>query len=169
MNSSILSFKMSTTKSIKEQRQQHSRHILTLLRKILPTVLSKYPVDAAYVFGSVARGVPTPLSDVDIALLLTNSLPAYERLKLELRVQGAIESEARLGSVDVRSLNDAPLLVRGRILQHGVLVYERNRSSRIAFEVSTRKQYFDFAPIASRLQDAFLEHIHRKGILHDRS
>ena len=165
---SILGFKMNTVKSIQEQRQQNSHEILTRLRKILPTVLAEYPVDAAYVFGSVARGVVMPSSDVDIALLLANSLPAYERLKLELSMQEAIEREMEPTSIDVRSMNDAPLLVKGRIIQQGVLVYERNRKSRIAFEVAIRKRYSDFAPAARRLQDAFLEHIHRKGIIRDR-
>lgn len=160
---------MNPANFIQEQRQQRSNRILTRLREALPAVLSKHPVEAAYVFGSVARGVATPLSDVDIALLLTNSLPAYERLNLELAIQGAVENLAGLDTVDVRSLNDAPLLVKGRIVQQGVLIFERDRASRVAFEVATRKRYFDFAPIAHRLQDAFLEHVHREGILHGRA
>lgn len=160
---------MSTAKDIQEERQQSSEHILNQLGEILPVILSKHPVEAAYVFGSVARGVATPLSDIDIALLLTSSLPPYERLNLELRIQGEVEEQVGLGSVDVRSLNDAPLTVKGRIIQQGVLIYERDKTRRVDFEVATRKRYFDFAPIAHRLQEAFLEHVHREGILRGRS
>ena len=67
--------------------------------------------------------------------------------------------------VDVRAINDAPLTVRGRIVQEGILLYERDRARRVAFEVTTRKQYFDFAPTARRLRDAFLQHVHKEGLL----
>jgi predicted nucleotidyltransferase len=162
-------FQMSSGNFIQEQRQQRSNHILDQLRVILPSILTEHPVEAAYVFGSIARGVATPMSDVDIALLLSNPLPAYDRLNLELDIQGEVEDQAGLDSVDVRSLNEAPLMVKGRIIQQGILVYERDKTARVAFEVATRKRYFDFAPIARRLQDAFLEHVHREGILRGRS
>ena len=162
---------MDTTDKIKAQRQQQSKQVLALMRQILPPVLLEYPVEAAYVYGSVARGVMMmPFSDVDVALVLSESLPSYERLVLELEIQGAIEAamgEARPAPVDVRAINEAPLTVRGRIVQEGILVYERDRVHRIAFEVATRKRYLDFAPVARRLRDAFLEHVHREGLLRD--
>jgi predicted nucleotidyltransferase len=152
--------------AIKAQRRQESGRILARLREVLPAVLARYPVDAAYVYGSVARGTVMPFSDVDIALLLTTSLPPYERLKLELTIQGDVEAAFGLSPVDVRAINKAPLLVRGRIVQEGILLYERDRARRVAFEVATRKRYFDFAPTARRLRDAFLKRVHEKGLLH---
>ncbi len=162
---------MDAQSEVKAQRQQEASRILARLREVLPPVLARYPVDAAYVYGSVARGAVTPLSDVDIALLLTASLPPYERLKMELTIQGDIEAAREvllhgLSSVDVRAINEAPLTVRGRIVQEGILIYERDRVRRIAFEVATRKRYFDFAPVARRLRDAFLQRVHREGLLY---
>lgn len=149
---------------IRMQRAQESKRLLARLREVIPSILACYPVEAAYVYGSVVRGTVTPFSDVDIALLLTMPLPPYEQLQLELTIQGEIESTREFNDVDVRVINQAPLLVRGHIVQQGVLIYEKDRASRIAFEVTTRKQYFDFAPIAQRLRQAFLEHIRREGI-----
>ena len=157
---------MDAQSNVMAQRQQEAGRIRTRLGKVLPSVLARYPVDAAYVYGSVARGTVTPFSDVDVALLLTTPLPPYERLKLELTIQGEIEAASGLSPVDVRAINQAPLLVRGRIVQEGVLLYERDRVRRVAFEVATRKRYFDFAPAARRLRDAFLQHIRREGLLH---
>jgi predicted nucleotidyltransferase len=154
---------------IKAERQQESNRILARLREVLPSILARYPVDAAYAFGSVARGTMTPFSDVDIALLLANPLPSYERLKLELAIQGDIEAACSFSPVDVRAINQAPLTVRGRIIQQGILLYERDRARRIAFEVATRKRYFDFAPVARRLRDAFLQKVHQEGLLYGRS
>lgn len=151
---------------VKAERQQEAERTLARLREVLPLVLAQYPVDAAYVYGSVARGVATPLSDVDVALLLTASPPPYERLKLELIIQGEIEAVGGFSVVDVRSINEAPLIVQGRIVQQGILLYERDRKRRVAFEVATRKRYFDFAPVAHRLQKAFLQRVHREGLLY---
>jgi predicted nucleotidyltransferase len=157
---------MDAQSNVMAQRQQEAGRILARLREVLPAVLARYPVDVAYVYGSVARGTVTPFSDVDVALLLTTPLPPYERLQLELTIQGEIEAASGLSPVDVRAINQAPLMVRGRIVQEGVLLYERDRARRVAFEVATRKRYFDFAPAARRLRDAFLQHIRREGLLH---
>jgi hypothetical protein len=122
-------------------------------------------VDVAYVYGSVARGTVLPFSDIDVALLLTTPLPPYEQLQLELALQAEIEDASGLSPVDVRVINQAPLLVRGRIVQQGILLYERDRTRRVAFEVATRKRYFDFTPVAERLRDAFLARVHKDGLL----
>lgn len=147
------------------QRKREAAQMLDRLRQVLPSVLPEHPVTAAYVYGSVARGTMTPFSDVDIALVLYESLPSYDRLMLELGVQGAIEAALGFSPVDVRVINTTPLTVRGRIVQEGILLYEGDRARRVAFEVNTRKRYFDFAPAARRLRDAFLEHIHQEGLL----
>jgi predicted nucleotidyltransferase len=149
---------------VQEERQQRAEQIVARLRQELRVLLAPYPVDAAYVYGSVARGTATSLSDVDIALLLESSLSPYDRLQLELAVQGDIATAGGVPSADVRSINEAPLMVQGRIVQQGVLVYERDHKHRVRFEVITRKRYFDFAPVARRLGEAFLKHIREGGM-----
>ncbi len=64
--------------------------------------------------------------------------------------------------MDVRIINDAPLLVKGRIVQEGIRVYEGDRQKRIAFEVLTRQQYLDFETFVRPLQRAFLEKLHQR-------
>ena len=143
---------------------------------------------AAYVYGSVARGTPIPTSDIDIALITQPlTLSPYERLTLELDIQADIEDAARedtgvapahvefsraetvertpLPSIDVRIINEAPLLVRGHILQEGILVYEGDHQARVDFEVATLRRYFDYAPFDRRLQHALLDHVRREGML----
>jgi len=157
---------MDTQSTVMANRQEEAGRILTQLRDALPSILAEYPVEAAYVYGSVARGTVTPFSDVDIALVLQEPLPSYDQLVLEFTVQGAIEDALGLLPVDVRVINMAPVMVRGRIVQHGVLLYERDRVHRVAFEVATRKRYFDFAPVAHRLRDAFLQRVYREGLFY---
>lgn len=152
--------------TIVQARQQEAARIIDRLREALPSVLAEYPVDVAYVFGSVARGMVTPFSDVDIALVLSEPLASYDRLMLELKIEAAIEDASGLRGLDVRAIDEAPLLVRGEVVQEGIRLYERDHARRVAFEVETRKRYFDFAPVARRLQAAFLDKVRREGLLH---
>ena len=49
--------------------------------------------------------------------------------------------------VEVVLLGEAPPLLAHRILSQGTLVYERSRSARVAFQVSTAGRYLDLIPM----------------------
>lgn len=102
-------------------------------------------VAAVYLFGSTARAEAGPGSDVDVAVLFAHTPPAtLEGQPFDL--SDAIEQ--RLGRpVDVVVLNTAPVDLRIRVLRDGRLVVERDAAARIRFEVATRNEWFDFAPI----------------------
>ncbi|MGC8959988.1 MAG: type VII toxin-antitoxin system MntA family adenylyltransferase antitoxin, partial [Chloroflexia bacterium] len=125
--------------------QRPVTEVLDRLKEVLPAVLDPYPVDVAYLYGSMARGRATPFSDIDLALVLDRPFPPYERLMLELEIQAAVEEASGLRGVEVRAVDAAPLQVRGRVLQEGIRLYERDRTRRVAFEAQTWKQYLDFA------------------------
>ncbi len=149
---------------VKIERQQRAAEIITLLKECAPKVLVEYPVELAYLYGSMARGCPLPMSDVDIALVLAEILPAYERLTLELKIQAALEDACHLANLDVRSINQAPIMVQGEIIQEGVLLYSRDKDRRIAFEILTRKKYFDYLPTSMRMEQTFLDRIRQQGL-----
>ncbi|MCZ7574642.1 MAG: nucleotidyltransferase domain-containing protein [Ardenticatenaceae bacterium] len=155
---------MEQQNDVRVEREQRAAEIIARLKACVPKVLAEYPVEIAYVYGSVARATPLPSSDVDIALVLTESPLPYERLMLELDIQAALEDSCSLSNFDVRAINQAPLMVQGPIVQEGRLLYERDKDRRVAFEVLTRKKYFDYLPTAERMQRAFLNHIRRKGL-----
>jgi predicted nucleotidyltransferase len=100
---------------------------------------------AVYLFGSVARGDAGPESDVDVGMLFAAEPPATLDAP-----QFAIEAELErlLGRpVQVVALNRASADLVHRVLRDGRLVLDRDRSARIRFEVQSRNQYFDMAPI----------------------
>ena len=105
-------------------------------------------LDAAYLFGSVARDAAHPGSDVDIAVLpRTSRRGTLESLQLDLEA----ELERALGRrVQVVALHSAPPDLVHRILRDGILVHEGDRSRRIAFEVRARNEYFDLKPFLDR-------------------
>ncbi len=149
------------------------QEVVERLRAALPGVLADRPVMLAYLYGSVAEGCALPDSDVDVALVLTpdHGLSAYQRMQLELGIAAELEACCGLPQVDVRSLNDAPVMAQGTVVTAGILVYSRDEDFRADFEVLTRKRYFDFQPVARLMQRAYFEHmgaeLRRQGFLAD--
>jgi hypothetical protein len=138
--------------------------LVSRLRSALPRLLDQQPIRLAYLFGSVTTGRTTPFSDVDIALLVAEDLSPLEKLRLILRTQLALADHVDIPNADVRIINDAPLVFRGRVVSDGILVYARDEQERIEFETATRLRYFDYLPIHKRLQDAFFADLRERGL-----
>lgn len=136
--------------------------VVERLRVFLPAILRSQPVVAAYLYGSFADGRVLPDSDIDIALVLAPgcNLTAYERTLLELDVTAEIEDCAFDRAVDVRIINDAPLVAQGTVLTEGICVYSGDDTLREEFEVLTRKLYFDFLPTLRMMRRTYFR---RKG------
>lgn len=102
----------------------------------------------AYLFGSHARGEAGRGSDIDLAVLFDEDPPrTLEGLHLELADH---LSDVLRRPVDLVILNHAPVDLIHRVLRDGVLVLERDRSTRIRFEVQARNRYFDLLPHLQR-------------------
>ena len=54
-------------------------------------------------------------------------------------------------AVDLVDLDRAPLRLKGRIVQEGQLLSSADKPARVAFEVRTRSEYFDFRPPWTRI------------------
>lgn len=149
----------------RQERRQRAKAIIEKLRPGLETALSRFPVELAYLHGSIARGTPLPDSDVDLAVVLRGPLPSpMERLKLEFAIQDAVAEACGLKRIDARVINLAPLAAQGEIVQEGVCLYARSRELKAEFESLTRRKYFDFKPKVERMQAGFLERIRQKGL-----
>lgn len=101
----------------------------------------------AYVFGSTARGRPTPESDLDVAVWIEDGLDApdwaYRSLLPDLM------AAARSDAVDLTVLNEAPPALRFTVQHTGEVIFERDapgRAARVEFEQRARKDYWDFRP-----------------------
>jgi len=105
-------------------------------------------IAAVYLFGSVARNAAGPASDVDVGLAYVRPPP---RTLGGQPFDVAADLAQLLGRpVDVVVMNGAPSDLVHRILRDGRVVFEGDRSARIAFEVRARNHYFDMLPILRR-------------------
>lgn len=102
-------------------------------------------VVAVYLFGSHAKGRAKAGSDIDLALLLREN-PEYDyRLRVMSELADLLKAE-----VDVLVLRQCGILMQRQVLRYGIVLFERDRRTRIAFEILSRKMYFDFLPAHRR-------------------
>jgi predicted nucleotidyltransferase len=145
----------------KKATHAEAKQVILDLKQQLPAILLKQPVYLAYAYGSMAAGCPTPLSDVDIALVLEPhcELDAYQQFMLELDIAAEIEQHCGIQDADVRSIDKAPLRIQGQVLSQGVLLYSRDEAFRVDYETRTRKRYFDFQPVLAMMRQAYFDHL----------
>lgn len=124
------------------------------LKGTAESVFAAHPVALAYLYGSRATGRYTRLSDVDVAIVTREALSPRERLRLELTLEPDLH-DAVGEDFDVRVINDAPISVRGRVLQTGKRLYVAGDAVRIRFEEETRRLHFDFLPFLQRQQEEY--------------
>ena len=117
------------------------------LERKLRAVVETAPGDvvAVYLYGSRARGDATPSSDVDLGVLLRAVPPpglGGPARALEAEVERAVALP-----VEAVVMNTAPADLVHRILRDGILLLDRDRPVRLRFEVQSRNEYFDLAPL----------------------
>jgi predicted nucleotidyltransferase len=99
----------------------------------------------AYLFGSVARGRAHHLSDVDVAVLFAPEITLEASVKRQLQLMGDLKAFAD-HEVQATVLNRALPLLAYQVIKYGILLYERSRHERVAFQVRAMSTYFDFKP-----------------------
>lgn len=122
------------------------------LNNILPNLeayfRSKREIDFAYLFGSLATGRDGPLSDVDVAFFLNGKRSNF--FKTRLTVITDLMDLFNRNEIDAIPLNDASPLLRFKVIKNGCLLFQKNKSQRINFEIKSSFEYLDFKPLLDR-------------------
>ena len=109
--------------------------------------LEKHPeIEVAYIFGSVAQGKITPLSDIDIAILIDNEQideNAY-RYGYKAEILSDFIKLFKTNAIDLVILNEANTLLRHRVLYAGKILHSKNEKKRIEFQTTTISKYNDY-------------------------
>ncbi len=123
-------------------------------------VLAAAGVRFAYLLGSRATRQHRPTSDADIAIMPGQPLDLLAEASRADRLAQALQ----VPTVDLVDLQRAPLQLRGRVLTEGRLLYSADEPGRVAFEVRTRSEYFDFLPTYRAHRDRFLRRVAAEGL-----
>jgi hypothetical protein len=115
---------------------------------------SEKRVTVAYLFGSRARKIQTPESDIDIAVLLSET--PKKMLQYYLHLTSGL-SRIIGNEVDLVILNDSPPLLKHQVIKYGRILYFRNEEARIAFEARAQSEYLDFSRAIARYNECFMK------------
>lgn len=103
-------------------------------------------IDLLYLFGSVASKQATPLSDLDLAVLLNKRVPETKYFDLRLLLIDRFAKILKTSEIDLVLLNQAPPLLSYEVVRGGKILFERDRGERIDYECKTFSIYFDMLP-----------------------
>lgn len=120
------------------------------LRTRLREALEREPdVLVAYLFGSHARGTSGPLSDVDVAVLLSDDADPFKR---RLDLIGAVSRIVGDERTDVVVLNEVPVALEFRVLRDGQELVCRDEVARVRHHRDTVIRYIDMTPMRRELE-----------------
>ena len=133
-------------------------------RELLKILEGQKYIKLTYLFGSVANGKEGKLSDVDIAVLLDDSLSKKERFDLQLKLIGDLSAILKTNNLDLIIMNDAPLSLRYEIIKANYPLFIRNEAERIDFEAKILSAYLDRRYYEKRASDEFLKKVAEMGL-----
>lgn len=101
-------------------------------------------VAAVYLFGSRANGKAGPLSDVDLAVLMTANDPDRGG-DLKLQLYADCSRVLKRNDIDVLILNQTRnLLLLDEVVRDGIVLFDRDPSLREEFEVKVVHDAIEF-------------------------
>ena len=109
---------------------------------VAPVFEKDEKVKFAYLFGSAAREEQSTLSDIDIAVYLTEGCDPAEA---KLDIIGKLMAALGRGRFDLVILNTAPLPLAARVIHCCKILAERDPFSRHRYESRILREYFDFS------------------------
>jgi predicted nucleotidyltransferase len=112
-------------------------------------------IDASYVFGSFLK--TDRFNDIDIAILVSNELTAYEKLKFELKVAGELERNIKPRvEFDVKILNYSPVYFQYEAVKNGVAAYVKDQDKRVEYEAHLISDYLDLKEMYEFIDKEYL-------------
>jgi predicted nucleotidyltransferase len=133
-------------------------------KKIVEFLSEQDNVDLAYLFGSVAEGKEGTLSDIDLAVLLDESLNKTEMFDLQLSLISELVSILRTDKVDLIVMNDASLSLNYEIIRANHPLLAKDEGKRIDFEHGVMSRYLDRRFYEKRWASEFLKKVSERGI-----
>lgn len=112
------------------------------IENLVPLFTENQAIVLAFLFGSYAQDQASELSDVDIAILLSPTVPLDQYSEYRSRYISAAATVLRDDRVDVVILNNAPPLLAHEAIK-GRLLFERSPEARVEYIVNVQRRYLD--------------------------
>jgi predicted nucleotidyltransferase len=127
------------------------------IRQLKAYLVNQRYVQVAYLFGSAAKGVMGPLSDVDVAVIFNSDPGQWHEHKLKL-TEG-LTWIFGVPKVDIVVLNNAEPVISHRVLFEGQPIFIRDETARVRTEKKILDHYLDTAFLRKAQREAIKEHI----------
>lgn len=139
--------------------------IIERVRAAAKELLGRHDILAAYAYGSRVSGTPRSESDLDVGYYLRGyrqgaRLSIREELTLIERLSERVGVE-----VDLRNLGEAPLEIRGPILEEGVRIHSGDLLERVELEADLLSRYHDYKAEFEELTRMRLRCIAERGLV----
>jgi hypothetical protein len=122
--------------------QKLPENIMDLLSEAELYLRSHSKIRFAYLFGSLAKDSPSPLSDVDIAVFLKEGENLAES---KLDILGGLINVLQTDEIDLVVLNKAELPLIMNVLKNKKVLVDKEPFARHRFESLVMRKYFDFS------------------------
>lgn len=126
----------------------------TLVRALAAALASHTEVREAYLFGSHARGLAQPHSDIDVAVYVDERALATGGYGYAAELTAFLMKQLATNAIDVVVLNHAPPLLYHRVLRDGHRVISRDLRATTTREGYALSRYFDFLPQMAKMEAA---------------
>lgn len=133
------------------------------LPALIDLVSGDTDVVALFVFGSLATGELTPLSDLDLGILLDKKLSGQERFDKHIDLIGKFTGLMNTDEIDIIILNNAPMRFVNKVLTTGKLLFERDRQALVDLYERNTKVFLDFKYFIDEYNQVFLKGIGYHG------
>jgi predicted nucleotidyltransferase len=119
--------------------------------------LQAFGVELVYLFGSYAEGKTSPMSDIDIGIVLSADRASSADLSgLYNELYDLFTDVFPEESVDIVFLQRAGLEISFDAISHGTLLFESSEGKRFEYEEKTLILYADFKPLLDEFNYAVL-------------
>lgn len=120
-------------------------------------------VAAVIVFGSASQGNLQPLSDLDLAVLLSSRLSKDKQMEKQLGLLGLANFIFKTDEIDLIILNETTPRMAYNILKTGMVLFIRDKNSYTDFRERITRHYLDFKYFRDSFDREFLKGIGYNG------
>lgn len=116
-------------------------------------ILAKTNVQQAYLFGSHARGIDGPLSDIDIAVLYA---AGKNNDRIESKLFAELSQALKTDNIDIIDIRRASPLLAHRAVLHGKALLQHDRHAEAVLKTAILHAYEDTRHLRAIKQRVFI-------------